>query len=35
MSVEIVPGVTAALSGAAGLGAPLGLDFAVISLSDR
>jgi precorrin-3B C17-methyltransferase len=35
VSVEIVPGVTAALSGAAGLGAPLGHDFAVISLSDR
>ena len=34
-NVEIVPGVTAALSGAAGLGAPLGHDFCVISLSDR
>ena len=33
--VEIVPGVTAALSGAALLGAPLGHDFSVISLSDR
>lgn len=33
--VEIVPGVTAALSGAALLGAPLGHDFCVISLSDR
>ena len=32
--VEIVPGVTAALSGAALLGAPIGHDFAVISLSD-
>lgn len=32
--VEIVPGVTAALSGAALLGAPLGNDFCVISLSD-
>jgi precorrin-3B C17-methyltransferase len=32
--VEIVPGVTAALSGAAVLGAPLSHDFAVISLSD-
>lgn len=32
--VEIVPGVTAALSGAAVLGAPLGHDFCVISLSD-
>ena len=34
VDVEIVPGVTAALSGAAALGAPLGHDFAVISLSD-
>ena len=34
IDVEIVPGVTAALSGAALLGAPLGHDFAVISLSD-
>ena len=34
-TVEIVPGVTAALSGAALLGAPLGHDFCVISLSDR
>lgn len=34
VEVEIVPGVTAALSGAARLGAPLGHDFAVISLSD-
>lgn len=33
--VEILPGVTAALSGAALLGAPLGHDFCVISLSDR
>lgn len=32
--VEIIPGVTAALSGAAVLGAPLGHDFCVISLSD-
>ena len=32
--IEIVPGVTAATSGAALLGAPLGHDFAVISLSD-
>ena len=32
--VEIVAGVTAALSGAALLGAPLGHDFCVISLSD-
>lgn len=30
----VVPGVTAALSGAAVLGAPIGHDFAVISLSD-
>ncbi len=34
VEVEVVPGVTAALSGAAILGAPLGHDFAVISLSD-
>ena len=34
VSIEVVPGVTAALSGAALLGAPLGHDFAVISLSD-
>ena len=34
VEVEIVPGVTAALSGAASLGAPLGHDFCVISLSD-
>ena len=34
IDVEIVPGVTAALSGGALLGAPLGHDFAVISLSD-
>ena len=32
--VEVIPGVTAALSGGALLGAPLGHDFAVISLSD-
>ncbi len=32
--VEVIPGVTAALSGAAILGAPLGHDFCVISLSD-
>lgn len=32
--VQIIPGVTAALSGAARLGAPLGHDFCVISLSD-
>ena len=34
VSVEVIPGVTAALSGAALLGAPLTHDFAVISLSD-
>lgn len=34
VDVEVVPGVTAALSGAAVLGAPLGNDFCVISLSD-
>ena len=34
VEVEIVPGVTAALSGAAVLGAPLMHDFCVISLSD-
>ncbi len=34
VEVEIVAGVTAALSGAAALGAPLGHDFCVISLSD-
>ena len=33
--VEVIPGVTAALSGGALLGAPLGHDFCVISLSDR
>ena len=32
--IEVIPGVTAALSGGALLGAPLGHDFAVISLSD-
>ena len=35
VSVEVIPGVTAALSGAALLGAPLVHDFCVISLSDR
>ena len=35
VEVEIIPGVTAALSGGALLGAPLGHDFCVISLSDR
>lgn len=34
VTVEIVPGITAACSGAALLGAPLNHDFAVISLSD-
>ncbi len=34
IDIEIIPGVTAALSGAAVLGAPLGHDFAAISLSD-
>ena len=33
-NVEIIPGVTAALSGSAVLGAPLSHDFCVISLSD-
>ena len=33
--MEIVPGLTAALSGGAVLGAPLAHDFCVISLSDR
>lgn len=34
LEVKVISGVTAALSGAALLGAPLGHDFAVISLSD-
>lgn len=34
VEIEVVPGVTAACSGAALLGAPLAHDFAVISLSD-
>jgi len=34
IEVEIVPGITAALSGAAKLGAPLSHDFCTISLSD-
>ena len=34
LTVEVVPGVTAALSGGAVLGAPLTHDFCVISLSD-
>lgn len=32
--VEVIPGITSALSGAAVLGAPLAHDFAVVSLSD-
>lgn len=35
VEIVVIAGVTAALSGAAVLGAPLGHDFAVISLSDR
>ena len=35
VEVTVIPGVTAALSGGALLGAPLGHDFCVISLSDR
>lgn len=34
VEIEVIPGITAALSGAAVLGAPLTHDFAVISLSD-
>lgn len=34
VEIRIVPGVSAAISGAAVLGAPIGHDFAVISLSD-
>ncbi len=34
VDIEVVPGVTAALAGAAALGAPLGHDFCIISLSD-
>lgn len=34
IDIEVIPGVTAALAGAALLGAPLGHDFCVISLSD-
>ena len=33
--LEVIPGITAAVSGAAVLGAPIGHDFCVISLSDR
>ena len=35
VAIEILPGITAAVSGAAVLGAPLMNDFCVISLSDR
>lgn len=35
LRVEVIPGVTSALAAAARLGAPLGHDFAVISLSNR
>lgn len=35
VEISVIPGVTAASSGAALLGAPLGHDFCVISLSDR
>lgn len=34
LDIEVVPGVTAAISGAAVLGAPINHDFCVISLSD-
>lgn len=34
IEIEVVPGITAACSGAAAIGAPLTHDFAVISLSD-
>ncbi len=34
-NIKIIPGVTAALSGGAVLGAPVGHDFCLISLSDR
>lgn len=34
LEIEIIPGVTAALSGGAVLGSPLGHDFTVVSLSD-
>ena len=34
VEIAVIPGITAALSGAAVLGAPLGHDFCVISLSD-
>lgn len=34
VEIKVIPGVTAAISGGAVLGAPIGHDFAVISLSD-
>lgn len=34
VEVEVIPGITAAISGGARLGAPLGHDFVIISLSD-
>lgn len=34
LDIEVVPGVSAAMAGSAMLGAPLGHDFAVVSLSD-
>lgn len=34
VSIEVIPGITAAISGGAVLGAPLTHDFAIISLSD-
>ena len=34
-AVEVIPGITAACSGGALLGAPLGCDFCTVSLSDR
>lgn len=34
LEIEVIPGVTAACAGAAVLGAPLGHDFAAVSLSD-
>ena len=34
VEVRVIPGVTAALAGAAGLGSPLTADFCVLSLSD-
>ncbi|MBO7700668.1 MAG: precorrin-3B C(17)-methyltransferase [Eubacteriaceae bacterium] len=35
VAIEIIPGITAAISGGSVLGAPVGHDFAVISLSDH